>query len=834
MAIGAVHVPVLMVAALVALALPVLVLAFGLQPPGVRLFAPPAVVLLLLSVYSLLQAVPIPISWLKILSPGTADIWSRCLLPFGQAGPKLASLSADPGASMREALKWLVYAVVFGAAAVLGARRGLRWAVSLVFGAAVLAALTTIGHGLVGAHRVFGLYQPEYAHLHWSIGPLLNPNNLAGYLNVGVLCGFGLMLDRESAVPRWALAFAIATLVGTSIVCASRAGVAALPAGVAVFWVLTRRNQRVRRSVTARRLWRVSLAAVAGGLVLATIGAGRSTWDELFDKSLEKLQMVAWAGPLVKKFPWFGIGRGASESVFAAYRQVPGHTVFTHIENFAVEWVAEWGLPVALIALVALAWFLRPSRLGTRSSVLAAGAVAASATLLGQNFFDLGLEIPAECIALATLLGAAYGAALAEARADGEPAPERSARFQKGWALVAAPLALVAFVGTASWGWNTDLSDRESLHDAYGLVKAADTASTNAFYGMLRQAILRHPGEPYFPLLGGLVAWSSNRDALPWLARSLERDPMNGRTHLAAAYVVASRGRLSQALLELRLAAADDPVLARPVSHTAMDWTHDRARLLSLLPDDPVEAAIMLTSMARRVRPGEDPKLRTTLLELAEKRDPTNVQARVEWTLDLIAALGSHAPECEGAAAAGCQQMVLKQIGEIATLDPSGSSAIDLRAQLLMTYGRAADAVSLLSNECPKKDDRDACSRLWLKAAADTGDTHAVSDAVAALTRGCSTAAICVQSYNYAGDVLITEGFPGLALDNYQRAAMADATGARWIKVANAASAAGAHTEAMRALQRAAQLAGLTDDIRHRIDQEQRLMTQNLVGADSN
>jgi len=137
MAIGTVHVSVLLVVACAAFALPLIVLAFGIETRRATLFVPPAVVLVVLSAYSLLQAVPMPMPWLKALSPGAADIWSRALLPFGELGPRLASLSADPGASIREALKWLTYAAVFGSAAVLAARRGLRWAVTLVFSAAL-------------------------------------------------------------------------------------------------------------------------------------------------------------------------------------------------------------------------------------------------------------------------------------------------------------------------------------------------------------------------------------------------------------------------------------------------------------------------------------------------------------------------------------------------------------------------------------------------------------------------------------------------------------------------------------------------------------------------
>lgn len=844
MAIGTVHVPVLLVVAAVTLAIPVAIVAFRLQTANARLFVAPAVVLILLSAYSLLQAVPMPIAWLRTLSPGMADIWSRCLLPFGEPGPKMASLSADPGASLREALKWITYAAAFGSAAVLGARRGLGWAVTLIFGAAVLAAFTTIAHGLLGLHKVFGLYKPEYAHLRWGMGPLLNPNNLAGYLNLGALCGFGLMLSRESRLlfPRWAVGFGIAVLVGTNVIAASRAGTAALPAGLFVFWLLTHNNRRLQRSRTARRLWWASVAAVVGGLILAIFGATQQTWRDLFDRNLEKLQMIGWAWPLVRKFPWFGIGRGSSESVFAAFRQVPGHTVFTHIENFAAEWIAEWGVPVAVCALIALCWYLRPSKLKAREGVLAAAVLAAAVTLLGQNFFDLGLDVPGVCIGLATLLGAAYGAAQSPAE---EAAPDKprarssehrmplSVSGTAAWMGLVAPLALMAWIGTARWGRQTDLIDRNEVHDAFATLKAGDESATTVFYSMLHQAMLRHPAEPYFPLMGGVVAWSANRDALPWLTRSLARDPMNGVTHFATACVVAARSRLLQALLELKFAGNDDADLVTLIGRISVGWTHDENQLKSILPDDGGDAAIMLTSMAQALGNPSDASLRMSLLRLATQRDPENVDARTVWAGDLVAALGPHARTalCQGMFRARCVAEVRDQIRKVAALDPGGANALNLTAELLLALGHTADAARLMGDQCPKLQEHGSCARVWLAVAARAHDLHSVSDAVDQLTSGCRNAIRCAAAYTYAGNVLMREGMPALALTSYQHAALDDSSAARWLKVADAASESGAHSVALDALQKVKEAGRDTPDIERRLAGERREVAATLVGA---
>src|SRR5262249_31967167 len=151
----------------------------------------PTLVFAALAWFTLMQTIPMPMRWLQAIAPANADVWERCLLPLGEAAPRWAPISLDPGASLVEVLKWTTYAAAFATASAVAARHGAAWGVLAVFGAAVAAAFTTLGHGLIGATKVYGLYQPTFPALAWHVGPLLNPNNLAGYLNLGALSGLG-------------------------------------------------------------------------------------------------------------------------------------------------------------------------------------------------------------------------------------------------------------------------------------------------------------------------------------------------------------------------------------------------------------------------------------------------------------------------------------------------------------------------------------------------------------------------------------------------------------------------------------------------------------------
>src|SRR6185503_8509553 len=102
----------------------------------------------------------------------------------------------------------------------------------------------------------------------------LNPNNLAGYLNLGALAGLGLILTKKPILPTWLVGVGVMLIVGVDVT-----------------------------------------------------GATRDTWTELLQKDLSKIAMLVWAKPLLRDHPWFGVGRGAFESVFPVYRFSPGNLV---------------------------------------------------------------------------------------------------------------------------------------------------------------------------------------------------------------------------------------------------------------------------------------------------------------------------------------------------------------------------------------------------------------------------------------------------------------------------------------------------------------------------
>lgn len=841
LAIGAVHLPVLIVVAAVSFGACAVALsqqARGEEGRRVGMVVPlPALVCAGLAAYTLLQALPLPVRALEILAPTTADIWARCLLPFGEQGPRWAALSLDPGASLVEALKWATYAAVLTTAAAVSARHGAAWGVAIVFSAALAAALTTLGHGLLEATTVYGLYRPKMGVVPWHVGPLLNPNNLAGYLNLGALCGLGLMLSERPVVPRWIIGVGVALIVGIEVTAASRGGVVALPIGVMALAFFTRRGD-TRRPVSSRVSSLIIGAAVAGGAVFAFLGGTAKTWTELYDTDVSKLEMMVWVKPLVRAHPFFGVGRGAFESVFPVYRTVPGNLVYTHPENFVVQWIAEWGLPVGLGALGFFAWAFAPRRVGVHRSALAAGAWCGVLVLLLQNLVDLALELPAVSIGAATVLGSLWG----DARLTPRGGMLRSRAPAARWSPLArlVPFAVgalgVALAALAiAFGAHDVASDRRSAREALDAAFSTGDAGARRALGPLRallhQAMRRHPAEPYFPLVGAMMAFRARSESpVPWLQRSLERAQINGRAHLLLAEVLAGRGNQGQALLELRLAVEDDLGVLDAAARLAARWTRDFDELLLTVPDGERGSSMLATlgavlstpTPSSAARPG-DAALAARCDRASILRDPRNIAPRVREAQRRIEALkpGSDSTLCAD------REVCRAQIGEhadaIAALDPESSTPVFLRANMLLADGRSDEATRMLEKACERSTDRTSCLQLRATAAARIKEPATLDAASKELLgAACSTPAECADTATWLSSLRTERGESGLALTLLGRAAREEpANEARWFRLASAAGQAGAHAQAAEALEKVARRRGGGDDaLRRRIDDE--------------
>lgn len=790
--VGALHVPVVIGVAASLTAIFVYAMWSGAISTRLPL---PAVALALLAAYSLLQALPLPVQITEHLARANWDAYTRLFDAFGERAPRFLPLSLDPGASRIEAVKWSTYAIAFALAAGVGARGYARSGPVMVLVSALAIAVVTLGHRLAGAQTIFGIYAPTGEFAKSSIGPLLNPNNLAGYLNLGIFCGLGLMLTRQAPWLRWLLAVSVALMVGVVVESRSRGGLVALGVGLVAMALLAwKRLPELRSTRRGRRLLAGVGVTVLAGVALAALAVAPDTFRQGTDGGLKKLAMASWVAPLIRDYPWFGVGRGAFESAFQQYVVGPDNLIYSHPENFIVQWAAEWGVPCAALALVGLLALLRERAAAAFENPVALGALIACCVLLLQNLVDLGTEVPALTIAALVGLGTGWRGD------DGASKPLRFRRVFSGALLVLSCGALLAvLVVPVETVGNARLRLDASLEV---LTPEPEAGRLAEFREDLKRTMRAHPMDPYFPRLAALVAFRQ-RDpkALRWIGRALELGPTSGRSHLLLARMLAALGQRSQALLELRFAAAYDPGIAASVAHAALGLTSSPDELARAAPVGQTGARVLLV-MADELKDPAARALRLTLLRLAVQRAPELPAAQRQLASLLMSTLeGDGEAFCAGAQREGCVREADSAARALERLSPTSSDGLEARARLLVAMGQGREASELLKARCEEFEERRSCLTMRLRAALTTGDVSEMERAIVTLGNdSCRSTEDCANLAGSIADLLVRASRHRAALPFYIKAAKEDGQEKRWLRVADVAGELGEYGVAVQAL----------------------------------
>ncbi|MGC4094730.1 MAG: O-antigen ligase family protein [Polyangiaceae bacterium] len=807
MALGAQHVAVLCVALAVAVAGAVLMVKDARRLEHVPLAALGCAGLAL---YTYFQVIPLPLSVLKLLAPQSAEVWAHALRPLQENAPSFATITLDPSATLVEGMKWLLYAAVSLSTTLLGRSNRGPAVLTVVFLSALAVATATLFHGLVGATDVFGFYTPDYPRVPWHTGPLLNSNNLASYLNLGAFCGLGLLASRRSPIPAGVAGLGSALLVASTLLTASRAGVASLIFGLCALGIATLAKKvgpERGRSAYQHRVW--SLSAVGGGLLLALLAFQPTQWTELAERDAAKLRMIAWVKPMVLDHFWFGIGRGAFESTFPAYHVNQDGLTWSHPENFLAQWISEWGMPVGLLTLLGLGWLLRPRSVGLGRSNLALAPWIGLLVVLLQNLANLGLEVAAVSIACCSVLGALLGDQGGRSRRSETPPSERTP--QPRWVPYALPaVGAIAAVLALALGRIGLQADKKALQALSSSTNSSLPMEVGRFRARLKEAMSRHPAEPYFPLLGGALALSArDQDPIPWLSRALQRSKRNGRAHLLLARALARRGAKQQSFLELRLAVLDDQSLADYAARIAVAQAPDGRDVDAAVP--PGRAGLAMLVQISNLVP-QQLGTRRELLEQAVARDLENPTARVTLVQELLTQLRQR-PNGTIAADSAEVRDIEKQIAAIQRIVPSRSDAARLQSELLVVLGRVEESEQVLARRCALVADAVTCLTARVTVAARIRDSAPLVQAARDLSNAsCAGAHECARTSLWLAELHEARNEPALALSQCLKAAdMEPAVATTWMRVARVALTAGFPEKAREASERAYRLGAPRD-----------------------
>lgn len=731
----------------------------------------PAVVLLAvaagLTAYTAFQALPLPFSVVRALSPAAADAVARAYGPLGEAPPAFTTLSLEPLATRVEALRGLFYLSLLAAALGVAARgddeealAGRVFLERVVLVAVSAMALAALVHPAVQAQRVFGAYVPrEFAAEPGArISPLLNYNHLAAYLNVGALLAVAAAISPQQTLPR-ALALVAAPLfAAVSLGAGSRGGTGSLVLGIGLIVGLTLTRGRARASSVTGGVVVVVVVVAAAGMV--GLAASESARADLGDRDLSKLSMILRAFALVRAFPVFGVGRGAFEAVFPSVARAPDYVLYTNPENVVAQWVTEWGPAVALAAFAALAWALRPRvALGRRGA--AVGAFAALGSAFVHNLVDFSSEVPG-VVACFVLLGALVTGGAA--RSEREPAVVAllrrvGVRVGRAARTGAVPVAIVVGVAAVMSAPHELKEEKRSAERE--LVDQAPSADA-----VLASAVRRHPAEPYFPYLLAVRAFQRREPAfVAWAARTLERSPVHGRVHLLLGRGLAARYP-AQARFELRRSLEQDSGMVDEVIRHGPALVVDEESALELVPEGASRAAV-LEGLSRAVG-ARLPSTAARLDALLLRASPPPPPALLRRARAALADARTNEPWCIRRA---CVDDGLELARRHRVLEPGDCEGAHTLAELLVLAGDVDGALAEVERAMLAGADRGTCLRVMIDVASAVDRPRRVEAALEALVRqGCLKVSDCVDNALFASTYLETIGRRERALAFCKRA----------------------------------------------------------------
>jgi hypothetical protein len=262
------------------------------------------------------QAVPIPCGLASWIAPESAEHTARTAELFG-IEPR-CTVTEDPGRTREEVLKALTLVSLFVAASFVSSIAKRDAVLRVVALACTAVAVAALGHTVLDAHAIWGLYEP--IHGNAQLGPFVNPNHLGGVMAMGAPVAFGLASSSRHRDQRAPWMLASVPMLGVMALSLSRGAVLAVLVGLTLFGVLTARGQAQSMPSTSRTAWErfllrpatlAVLPLVLGLAVIASAAGLERFARDLSDTDHSKLEVALRALTLEATGPWVGVGRGA-------------------------------------------------------------------------------------------------------------------------------------------------------------------------------------------------------------------------------------------------------------------------------------------------------------------------------------------------------------------------------------------------------------------------------------------------------------------------------------------------------------------------------------------
>jgi len=267
-----------------------------------------------------------------------------------------------------------------------------------------------------------------------ATGTFINRNHLAGYLEMTLACGIGLLMalrDRRPLNligllellmgPKARLRLAIVTMVVALVMTHSRMGNIAFLASLLIvggLFLLIDKHHRLRNCLILTSLLLVDVLVISQYFGLEQLKErvmNTRFHDVVVDNKVTQHaneirdDIFIYAIPLLVEQPLVGRGAGSFESVFPKFSGKDIQLHFDHAHNDYIQFAIEYGflgtVPLAIFILLAL-WHALMALMQTQSLYRSGVGFAAAmgiVALLIHSSVDFNLQIPANAATLISL-----------------------------------------------------------------------------------------------------------------------------------------------------------------------------------------------------------------------------------------------------------------------------------------------------------------------------------------------------------------------------------------------------------------------------------------------
>lgn len=337
----------------------------------------------------------------------------------------LLGLTVDVAATFESLLLGLAYCLLFLlVCSLFDTRKRLTWLLATLVLSGTFQAFWGAAMTLSGVEWL--LVIPKTSYIGDATGTFVNRNHLAGYLELTLACGIGLLLALRDGRPfRWVnvlellmgpkarLRLALVVMVIALVMTHSRMGNTAFFAALLLvggLFVLLDREHRLRNSLILASIVVIDILVISQyfGLeklkdrVLSTRIHDVVVDGEVVQQANEiRDDVFIYALPLLKDKPLTGQGAGSFEAVFPKYPGADIRLHFDHAHNDYLQFAIEHGLigMLPLLGFVLLALWRALQAMWRRESLYRSGVgfgAAMGIVAIGvHSSTNFNLQIPA-------------------------------------------------------------------------------------------------------------------------------------------------------------------------------------------------------------------------------------------------------------------------------------------------------------------------------------------------------------------------------------------------------------------------------------------------------